>query len=119
MSDTENPAGGADKVEGEVIGSDVVEAQEPERTGTIDEPAKILRIGSMVKQLLEEVRTSELDEASRDRLRDIYDTSVDELGQALSDDLRDELERLSAPFDQDIPSESELQIGRASCRERV
>ncbi len=112
MSDTPNPAAQADtadvdKVEGEVI------AEEPERTGTIDEPAKILRIGSMVKQLLEEVRNSELDEASRDRLRDIHDTSIEELGQALSPDLREELERLSLPFEEETPTESELMIAQA------
>ena len=62
---------------------------------TVDHPAKVMRIGAMMKQLLEELRTMELDEPSRHRLRDIYETSVNELGGALSPDLREELDRLS------------------------
>src|SRR5690606_34483979 len=64
----------------------------------IEQPAKVMRVGTMLKQLLDEVRSSSLDEASRDRLRDIYETSVHELGSALSPDLRDELGRLALPF---------------------
>src|SRR6188472_3071586 len=79
----------------------------------IGEPAKVMRIGSMIKQLLEEVRSATLDEASRDRLRDIYETSVTELGNALSPDLRAELARLAPPFHDDVPSEAELRIAKA------
>ena len=78
-------------------GSDV-EKQDVE---TIEQPAKVMRIGSMIKQLLDEVRAAPLDERSRDRLRDIYETSVRELGEALSPDLRDELDRLAPPFADD------------------
>ena len=67
----------------------------------MSEPAKVMRIGSMIKQLLDEVRTTELDEPGRERLRAIYETSITELGSALSPDLRDELERLALPFDDD------------------
>lgn len=81
---------------------------------SITSPAKVMRIGSMVKQLLEEVRTAPLDEASRERLAEIYDRSVAELSGALSPDLRDELASLALPFDDgEIPSESELRIAKA------
>ena len=80
----------------------------------VEQPAKVMRIGSMIKLLLEEVRGSELDEASRDRLREIYETSVAELAGALSPDLRDELGRLAHPFTDDAaPSEAELRIAKA------
>jgi proteasome activator-like protein len=81
---------------------------------TVDHPAKVMRIGTMMKQLLEEVRAATLDEPSRDRLREIYDTSVTELGSALSPDLRNELSRLALPFGvDDTPSSAELQIAQA------
>lgn len=81
---------------------------------SVSEPAKVMRIGSMIKILLEEVRSSPLDEAGRDRLRDIYDTSVHELSGALSPDLKEELESLALPFDDsEVPSESELRIAQA------
>lgn len=81
---------------------------------TVDHPAKVMRIGTMMKQLLEEVRAATLDEPSRDRLREIYDTSVAELGSALSADLRAELGRLALPFSNgDTPTSSELQIAQA------
>ncbi len=81
---------------------------------SITSPAKVMRIGSMVKQLLEEVRAAPLDEASRERLAEIYDRSVTELADALSADLRDELTSLALPFDDgEIPSESELRVAKA------
>jgi hypothetical protein len=80
----------------------------------VSEPAKVMRVGSMIKQLLEEVRTSSLDEPSRARLREIYDTSINELGSALSADLQDELHRLAFPFgDGGTPTEMELRIAQA------
>ncbi|MDH3680457.1 MAG: bacterial proteasome activator family protein [Acidimicrobiia bacterium] len=83
-------------------------------TTTVSEPAKVMRIGTMIKQLLEEVRATDLDEPGRDRLREIYETSVDELAEALSPDLRDELQRLALPFDEDdIPSGAELRVAQA------
>lgn len=86
-------------------------AENPE--GTVESPAKVLRIGSMIKQLLEEVRRAPLDEAGRARLRDIYETSIGELADGLSDDLREELGRLSSPFSGDAPTEAELRIAQA------
>ena len=88
------------------------ESTEPEES--ITSPAKVMRIGSMVKQLLEEVRGSSLDEASRERLAEIYERSMTELSEALSPDLQDELRSLALPFDEgEIPSESELRIAKA------
>ena len=73
-----------------------------------------MRIGSMIKQLLEEVRQAPLDEASRGRLRDIYETSVRELATTLSPDLADELSRLTLPFQgETVPSEAELRVAQA------
>ncbi len=81
---------------------------------SVTEPAKVMRIGSMVKQLLEEVRTAPLDEASRERLAEVYERSVAELAEALSPDLQEELRVLALPFDDDtVPSESELRIAKA------
>jgi hypothetical protein len=83
-------------------------------TDMVEQPAKVMRIGTMVKQLLEEVRAAPLDEASRNRLREIYQNSIKELSDGLAPELRDELARLSLPFDETIvPSESELRIAQA------
>jgi hypothetical protein len=72
-----------------------------------------MRIGSMIKQLLDEVRQAPLDEASRERLREIYDTSVKELAEAMSPDLREELGRITSPFGDDTPSDAELRVAHA------
>ena len=83
-------------------------------TGQIEQPAKVMRIGTMVKQLLEEVRAAPLDEASRLRLREIHRTSIKELEEGLSPDLREELDRLTLPFeDNATPSDAELRIAQA------
>jgi hypothetical protein len=96
-----------------VPGMPVADADDENREA-VEQPAKVMRIGSMIKQLLEEVRGADLDEPSRERLRDIYDTSVQELAAALSPDLRDELNRLAPPFDEaEPPSEAELRIAKA------
>lgn len=85
-----------------------------ERRGAVSEPAKVMRIGTMIRQLLEEVRSMELDEPGRDRLREIYQTSVTELASTMSSDLQEELARLAIPFGGDeIPSEAELRIAQA------
>jgi len=79
----------------------------------VEQPAKVMRIGTMVKQLLEEVRQAPLDEASRTRLREIYEQSVRELASGLSPDLAAELDRMALPFDEQTPSEAELRIAQA------
>ena len=87
---------------------------EPDLTETVTAPAKVMRIGSMVKQLLEGVRTGSLDEASRERLAEIYERSIVELSEALSPDLQDELKNLALPFkDGEIPSDGELRVAKA------
>jgi len=91
-----------------------VEATEAaELVDFVQRPAKVLRIGSMIKQLLEEVRQAPLDSASRSRMKDIYETSVRELADGLSPDLARELDRLALPFETDIPSDSELRVAQA------
>lgn len=80
----------------------------------VEQPAKVMRIGTMVKQLLEEVRSAPLDEAGRARLKEIHQRSIDELEDGLAPELRAELERLSLPFDVDrVPSEAELRVAQA------
>ena len=93
----------------------VVSSEEAAETNpeALEHPAKVMRIGAMVRNLLDEVRQSPLDEASRERLRDIFETSVKELGEVLSPELRDELNRLSLPFDEGTPSQSELRVAHA------
>jgi hypothetical protein len=87
----------------------------PEDPGNlIEQPAKVMRIGTMIKQLLEEVRAAPLDEASRGRLVEIHKRSILELEDGLAPELREELERLSLPFEGDTPpSEPELRIAQA------
>ena len=105
----QQPAG--PPVSGEVV---VGEQSEQLSTESIASPAKVMRIGAMVRQLLEEVRHAPLDEAGRDRMRDIYDISVRELSDSLSPDLAKELSRVAQPFVGDeIPSEAELRVAQA------
>jgi hypothetical protein len=83
-------------------------------TDLVEQPAKVMRIGSMIRQLLEEVKAAPLDEASRNRLKDIHRSSIKELESGLAPELVEELERLSLPFTEDTtPSESELRIAQA------
>ncbi len=107
--------GTAPQVEhGEVIDPVAGPSADDEPHGAVTEPAKVMRIGSMVKQLLDEVRQAPLDEASRERLAEIYERSVTELAQALSPDLQEELRSLALPFDADsVPTDGELRIAQA------
>ena len=82
-------------------------------TEMVEQPAKVMRIGSMIRQLLEEVRAAPLDEKSRARLKEIHQSSIKELEDGLAPELVSELERLSLPFDEDLPSESELRVAQA------
>jgi hypothetical protein len=113
MIDEANPTDGPERGELIVAGQGP-ETSAVEMTETVNEPAKVMRIGSMVKQLLEEVRGSNLDEASRERLAEIYERSIAELTDAMSPDLQHELAMLALPFkDGEVPSESELRIAKA------
>lgn len=93
---------------------DASDGDDAGRGEIIEQPAKVMRIGSMIKQLLEEVRQAPLDDASRGRLREVYEISVRELGATLSPELAGELDRLVLPFEgEDVPSEGELRIAQA------
>ena len=89
----------------------------PNATGTtesVTEPGKVMRIGSMIKNLLEEARSATLDQSGRERLAEIYERSIVELAEALSPDLADELRSLALPFkDGTIPTDSELRVAKA------
>ena len=95
-----------------VLGPDAETEATP--TEVVSEPAKVMRIGSMVKQLLDEVKAAPLDDASRERLAGIFQRSIDELSSALSPDLQDELRSMAPPFKEgDVPSDAELRIAQA------
>lgn len=98
----------------EVVDSVPSEKPDENMTESVTEPAKVMRIGSMVRQLLEEVRNTQLDEASRERLAEIYERSVVEISSALSPDLAEELHVLALPFkDGEVPSDGELRVAKA------
>ncbi|MEU8887229.1 bacterial proteasome activator family protein [Streptomyces sp. NPDC048442] len=100
--------------DGMALGGGDDESREVPVTDMVEQPAKVMRIGSMIKQLLEEVRAAPLDEASRVRLKNIHASSVKELEDGLAPELVEELERLSLPFTEEaIPSEAELRIAQA------
>ncbi len=80
---------------------------------SVERPAKVMRIGSMIKQLLDEVEKAPLDAASRSRMKEIYERSVRELSDGLSPELVAELDRLALPFETDEPTDSELRIAQA------
>lgn len=95
-------------------GGDQEEQAEIPVTEMVEQPAKVMRIGSMIKQLLEEVKAAPLDEASRVRLKEIHASSVKELEEGLAPELIEELDRLSLPFTDDtVPTEAELRIAQA------
>jgi hypothetical protein len=104
-----------------VIGQDGQEATPTEHaeqeatdlTNLVEEPAKVMRIGSMIRQLLEEVKAAPVDEPGRARLAQILHTSLQELKDGLAPELDAELDRLVQPFDQTTPTESELRIAQA------
>jgi hypothetical protein len=82
-------------------------------TEMVEQPAKVMRIGSMIRQLLEEVKSAPLDEQSRARLKAIHQNSIKELEDGLAPELVEELERLSLPFGDATPSEAELRVAQA------
>jgi hypothetical protein len=114
--DTPGQPGGTDRpppATGVVVPSEERTPEEAELREAVSSPAKVLRIGAMVRQLLEEVRHAPLDEAGRARMREIYDTSVRELASGLSPDLAEELHRVTKPFEAGTPSEAELRVAQA------
>ena len=120
MSDTTRPTTEPDAetaavVEhGELVAAGPPAGQEDSLTETVTAPAKVMRIGSMVKQLLDEVKSTELDEASRERLAEIYERSIVELADALSPDLQQELHMLTLPFKDGVaPTSGEIRVAHA------
>ena len=96
-----------------VAGAEDGDDEQRSVTDLVEQPAKVMRIGSMIRQLLEEVKSAPLDEASRARLREIHQASIKELEQGLAPELVEELERLSLPFSEQTPSDAELRIAQA------
>jgi len=115
------PAGKGDRGDAVPVDGGVTAEDSDERddqgeslTDMVEQPAKVMRIGTMIKQLLEEVRAAPLDDASRSRLKEIHRSSVRELEQGLAPELRAELERLTLPFSEEgVPSDAELRIAQA------
>jgi len=100
--------------DGVAMETDATEASERPVTEMVEQPAKVMRVGSMIRQLLEEVRAAPLDEKSRARLKEIHKSSIKELEDGLAPELVEELERLSLPFAEDeVPSEAELRVAQA------
>ncbi|MFM8505834.1 MAG: proteasome activator [Acidimicrobiaceae bacterium] len=94
--------------------AEIVEEQSEVSLETVTAPAKVMRIGSMIKQLLDEVHSMTLDMPSRERLAEIYERSIVELAEALSPDLQEELRMLALPFnDGEVPSDAELRVAKA------
>ncbi len=105
-----------------VVGPDGIATSVSEQSGSrersvtemVEQPAKVMRIGNMIRQLLEEVRAAPLDEKSRARLKEIHQSSIKELEDGLAPELVDELERLTLPFtENEVPSEAELRVAQA------
>jgi hypothetical protein len=99
----------------EVVTPEIVDESESAdgSVESVSSPAKVMRIGAMVKALLEEVRSASLDEPGRDRLKSIFEQSIDQLKDSLSPDLADELASLAPPFSSATPSEAELRVAQA------
>jgi hypothetical protein len=113
---TDAPTGSptpAEALEPELVLPTIDGAPDGEEHNNVAEPAKVMRVGTMIRQLLEEVRQTELDGPSRDRLREIYETSITEISAAVSPDLREELDRLALPFGEGTPTDAELRIAQA------
>ena len=112
MTDAANNAN--EPIHGEIVPMPTDDPNGEAATETVTAPAKVMRIGSMVKQLLEEVKGTDLDEASRERLAEIYERSIVELADALSPDLQQELRMLTLPFkDGTAPTSGEIRVAHA------
>ena len=111
---TEGGMGVADAPEsGRGSSQDESPEESPNPTDLVEQPAKVMRIGSMIKQLLDEVRNAPLDEPGRARLAEIHRRSIDELKDGLAPELAEELDRIALPFTEEAPSEPELRIAHA------
>src|SRR3954470_24725357 len=112
MPEDGEPSGDGVAPSGEALTAEPVDAVAVPQQESITQPAKLLRIASMVRELLEDTRQASIDEPGRARLRDIYERSLTELSEVLSPDLREELEALAPPMS-GVPSASEIRIAQA------
>ncbi len=113
MGVSATPVGNATDGSGERRSHDRDEHEPTNPADLVEEPAKVMRIGSMIKQLLEEVRNAPLDAAGRRRLADIHHRSIEELKDGLAPELVAELDRIALPFRDGEPSDAELRIAQA------
>lgn len=109
---SESKAISSDAVTPEVVTQDAPPESDEDQVLHVSEPSKLIRIASMTRAMLEEVREASLDDAGRQRLVAIYDQSIDELREVLSDDLVEELDAVFLPITE-VPSEAELRISQA------
>lgn len=111
MSD--QPLDGADPTPSPATVEVVEDERQDERQDTITEPGKLLRIALMLREMQEEVRRADPDEAGRQRLKQIHETSLNEMRAVLPGGLKEELDALTLPFESDTPTESEIRIAQA------
>jgi len=103
-----------DRPSGPAVSGSAALGRQPVEQEMVEHPARVIRIGSMSRQMLEELRQAPLDDASRTRLREIYELSISELSKGIPDDLRQELARVTSPFASDaVPSQAELRVAQA------
>ena len=95
-----------------VVPTEIAQPSQSEPAEAISQPAKLMRMAAMAKQLLDEVRAAPLDDASRKRMKEIYTESIRQLEETLSPELADELDRLAIPFDSDPPTDAELRVAQ-------
>ncbi len=110
--DPEQERGTREPSQTQAMQAEVVEGREEAPQEAITQPAKLLRIASMVRELLDETRTTTIDEPGRIRLREIYDRALGELTEVLSPDLQEELATLAPPME-GVPTESEIRVAQA------
>jgi hypothetical protein len=104
-----------ERVQPEVLpdGAPAPDADGPAANEQVTHPTKLIRIASMVRAMLDEVRRAPLDDAGRKALREIHEKSIDELEDVMSPELRKELTEVALPFSSETPSESELRLAQA------
>ena len=115
MADTTGPEdtqNDEEPITPEVVDAPADEGDEDEGT-FVTEPSKLIRIASMTRAMLEEVRASGMDDLGRQRLLAVYHRSIDELRDVLSDDLKDELDSIFVPLESETPTEPEIRVAQA------
>lgn len=114
MTNENEPMDEQGPITGQIVEGDATTGADEADDGTfVTEPSKLLRIASMTRAMLEEVRASELDETGRKRLLAVYGRSINELRDVLSDDLKEEFDSIFVPLEAETPTESELRVAQA------